>query len=540
MIERRKNFMWKRISTIAIAAALLTGMLVGCSSTSDEIKTNPDGKRTISIMAPGAQAQSASDDAAKNPIIAQVEEKLGVDLKLRFAASSNFNEKVTATMAADTYPNILKIPSKSSAIIQNCRHGTFWDITGKVTEKNADGSYRWPNLAQSNPVILHNISVDGKVYGVYTARPLGRNAATIRKDWMEKVGYKDFPQTVDEFIDLCRKFKNEDPDGDGEDNTTALIMASFPQQIQMFLVWNGAPNAYGVDANGELKPAFYFPEYLDGLKKLKMMNDEKLMNQGWATYDPQKLDELFLNGRGGIILDVADRARRDQNKMPEARVSVFGSLAPKEGEQKRVLPTTGHNGFFAFPHASVKNVEELDECLTLLDRFEDAEISDLMQKGIEGRHYNIVNGLYQKPKLPNGKDDTSNDREFADLNQTMPLITGNTNIQSTYATECAKEVEEVQDDNENYLVLNPAEPYISNTASLMGSALDDVISEANTKFILGELDEEGWKKAVREWQNKGGLRVVEEMNEAYKMDDTVDREAAKKDAIDRGVTLLDF
>ena len=515
--------MWKKIALAAMTAALLTGSLAGCADTSDQITTAPDGKRTISIMTASYSPSAASDDANENEIIKQVEEKLNVDLKIRFAASASYGEKVTAAMAADTYPNILRVPSRTAAIIQNCRHGTFWDITDKFKEKNPDGSYKFPNLAQASEETLHNMSIDGRVYGVYSSRSLGRNGTTIRKDWLENIGYDHYPETLDEFYDVCYKFTHNDPDGNGEDDTFGMILTSYATPIQVMTIWAGAPNTYGVK-DGKLQPAFYFDEYLEGLKFVKKLNDEKLVNQSWATYDAERWNEMMISGQGGIIIDVADRARRVQNNMPDAKIGVFGGIAPKAGEKKRNLPTTGYNGFFAFPHASVRNEEELDECLALLDKFEDPEISDLMSKGIEGRHYEIVNGNYQKFKDEKGKDITKYDKEFADLNQLMPLITGATNLNVPFATECAKEVDEIQKENVNYTVPNPAEPYVSNTAALMGSALDDIMTEANTKFILGNIDEDGWRAAVEQWKAKGGEKVIAELNEQFLEDDSVDHE----------------
>ena len=106
----------------------------------------------------------------------------------------------------------------------------------------------------------------------------------------------------------------------------------------------------------------------------------------------------------------------------------------------------------------------------------------------------------------------------------MPLITGATNLNVPYASECAKEVDLVQKDNVNYTVPNPAEPYVSNTAALMGSALDDIMTEADTKFILGNIDENGWRAAVEQWKSKGGEKVIKELNEQFLADDSVDHE----------------
>lgn len=520
--------MWKKIILTMTAAALLTS-LAGCGKGSDYITETPDGKKQVSIMTASYSARAASDDAEENPIMKEVEDRLGIDLKIKFAASASYGEKVTAAMGADTYPNIMRVPDRTSAIVQNCRGGTFWDITDYIRAKNEDGSYKYPNLAKANDEVLRNMSIDGRIYGLYSSRTLGRNGSTIRKDWLKNIGYDHYPQTLDEFYDVCKKFTENDPDGNGQDDTYGMIMTSLATPITMITIWAGAPNTYGIK-DGKLTPAFYYEEYMTGLKFVKDLYDHGYINKNFATMDPEKWNEPMLSGAGGIIIDVADRARRVQNNFIQKDASmndvigVFGAIAPKEGEERRILPTTGYNGFYVFPHASVRNEEELDICLTLMDRIEEPEISDLLQKGIEGRHYEVVDGYYQKFKDENGKDITIYDKEFADLNQICTFISGNDSpLKTKYATKAAEEVDLVQDESSQFTVPNPAAPYISKTASLQGTALDDIITEANTKFIKGDIDEEGWHNAIKQWEAKGGLKVIDELNEAYQADTSVEK-----------------
>ena len=262
--------MWKKIVLTPEADARLTGSLSGCGAGSDEIHTNAQGQKVVSIMTASYQPESASDDASQNPVIAQAEQQISehmgepIDLEIRFAASSNYDEKVTAAMGAGTYPNIMKVPDRTSAIVQNCRGGTFWDVTDLIKATNPDGSYKYPNLAKANEEVLRNMSVDGRVYGIYSSRDLGRNGVTIRKDWLENIGYDHYPRTLDEFYDVCKKFTENDPDGNGVKDTFGMIMTSNPGPIDQITVWAGAPNKYGIKEDApdgqKLQPAFMFDE----------------------------------------------------------------------------------------------------------------------------------------------------------------------------------------------------------------------------------------------------------------------------------------
>ena len=40
----------------------------------------------------------------------------------------------------------------------------------------------------------------------------------IRKDWLDKLGL-DVPKTLDDVVEVARAFKNDDPDGNGVDDT---------------------------------------------------------------------------------------------------------------------------------------------------------------------------------------------------------------------------------------------------------------------------------------------------------------------------------
>ena len=40
-----------------------------------------------------------------------------------------------------------------------------------------------------------------------------------RKDWLEKVGIEKIPSTIEEFETAIRAFKEQDPDGNGKNDT---------------------------------------------------------------------------------------------------------------------------------------------------------------------------------------------------------------------------------------------------------------------------------------------------------------------------------
>lgn len=497
----------KKYVTLSCLLAIAAGAVAGCAPKAQTLDLSVDPP-VITIMGSAYQAQPAED----GPVLEAVEDYLGVDLQITWTASSGYDEKITATMASGEYPMIMQVGTRSSSVIQNSRAGSFWEVGEEMKDAT-----KYPNLSQANPLIQHNISIDGNVYGLYKSRDLGRNGVSIRTDWLENLGL-EIPKTLDEFGEVLRAFTEDDPNQDGIQNTYGMIVTAYTGPLDNLLVWCGAPNKYGWDEEKqEIRPAHEFPEYMEGLDLMKTWLEAGYINQDMATRSSDKWDEDFLNGHAGVIIDVADRARRLQTNIakidPDATVGVFGSVAKDENSERRVLPTTGYNGFFVLPKAALPNESDMQYVLGVIDRMQDATASDLMQYGIEGTHYTIGDDGYIVQT-----QDAQLKQDFADLNQLLTFMTDNSNINVPYANETAKEVELVLEDNAQYSVPNPAESYVSKAYSLSGPQLDAVISQANIGYIMGNLTKEDWYSEMERWGNMGGNQVVKEMNEAYQAD----------------------
>lgn len=499
---------WKKVAALSAAAVMLAGTLAGCGSTTESIDMeNP----SINVMTKAFQPESA---AADSPVMQELEEFLGTKLNITWAPSTSYDEKVTTSMGSGTYPHAMLVGTRSSSVIQASRNDIFWDVTDKL----ADAS-KFPNLAQTNPMVNHNISIDGKVFGLYRARTVGRAGVSIRKDWLDKLNL-DMPKTIDEFYNVLKAFTEQDPDGNGQKDTYGMIVTDYLDgPLNNLAIWMGAPNGYGLDENGELVPAFMTDEFMDALNFMKKCYDEGLINSDMATYSSDKWNEQFLSGQAGVIIDVADRARRlaqnMQGQNPDAVVDVFGYVTKDASTEPRTLPTTGYDGYYVFPKAAVATEEDLDFVLGVMDKANDQVALNLMNYGIEGRNYELdAEGYVVK------KDDAALVKEYADLNQFSTGIIA-TERKIRYTAPVAEKIDKVYEDNELYAVANPAEPYVSATYSKKGPQLDAIMAEAKTKYIVGQITAEQYQAEIERWKSMGGADVIKEINEAYKADDIV-------------------
>ena len=298
---------WKKVAAVSVSAVMLAGALASCgdSAVSSIDHENP----VLTVQTKAFNADSAANDS---PVVQALNEYLGATLQFSWVPNTSYDEKVTTAMAAGEYPHIMLVGARSSSVIQASRDDTFWDLTDVLTD-----AAKYPNLAQTNPVVNHNISIDGQVYGLYRSRELGRAGVTIRKDWLDKLGL-EIPTTIDEFSNVLKQFTEGDPDGNGAKDTYGMIVTDYLDgPLNNLAIWMGAPNGWGLDENGELKPAFMFQEFKDTLKLMKEWYDAGYINADMATYSSDKWNEQFLTGQAGVIIDVADRARRVASNIAE-------------------------------------------------------------------------------------------------------------------------------------------------------------------------------------------------------------------------------
>lgn len=528
----------KYIRAIAVIAVLTmaAGMTTGCFGT----KAVPIGIDTsepsITIMTSATRAEPAGADS---PVRQEMERYLGekmserygkeydkVKLDIQWVATTAYSEKVTAAMGANEYPHMMLVTTRNSSVIQNSKVGTFWDITDAftktdekyVSEENPEG-YVYSKLAQASPTINRNISVDGKVYGIYRARTVGRQGVTIRKDWLDNLGLS-LPETVDDLENVLKQFTVGDPDGNGKDDTYGMIITTYLDgPLYNLAVWMGSPNRWGYDEEAdEWKPWFMSEGFFEALTKLREWYAAGYINKNMATLDANDWDNDFLNGLGGVQIDVADRAKKNATNIasnnPDAVVDVFGYVKKDKDSEIRTWPTTGHGGYYVFPKSALPDENDLEFVLSVMDECNSEYIMDLCTYGLEGRSYQLDGeGKVVKDTEP------SLVQEYADLPQfnmgVVPI-----KLKTAYVNKVDEKLEAVYEDNEQYAVVNPMEQYTSDSYSISGTQLDAIVSEAEVNYITGKLDEEGYKKAMQQWIKMDGDLVCKDYQNAYENDES--------------------
>jgi putative aldouronate transport system substrate-binding protein len=394
---------------------------------------------------------------------------------------------------------------RGASVFQAVRQGAFWEIGPYLKD--------YPNLSQAPDVVLWNSSFDGKTYGLYRGRPLGRNGVIYRSDWLANLGMS-VPKTIDDFYKMLYAFTYNDPDKNGKKDTYGMVMTQYMGPFDNVLTWFGGPNGWGFDGAGGVIPAFLTPEYKETLKFFKKLYDEKIINEDFAVFSPNNWNNPLIAGEAGCAIDVTDRSNKIniefERSVPGAKMDIMSPPAGPKGQ--RSMATAGFAGVFLFSKQAIKDEATLKKVLAFFDKLGDKKMLDLCGYGIEGRHYDLVDGFIQ-PK-PVG-DPSFKANEINDMNQILPFIpnaVGTPLYQKWWISKGA----EVQKFNEKIVVGNPVAPFTSATFATKGASLDNLVNDARIKYIVGQIDDKGWDEMVATWKKTGGDDVIREYNEQYK------------------------
>lgn len=485
----------------AASCILLLLVLSGCGNNSN-VKSSDD---VITIMAPLMGAEAPTDD---NDFELMIEELTGHKIQMVWVPDSQYTDKFNVTMASNDIPNIVVAKDKSPAIYDFVDAGAYWQLDDYI------GDYENLNVDETSSL---NASFNGDTYGVYRPRDLIRSTVLINHQWLENLSL-DIPLTLEDFTSMCDAFTNDDPDGNGENDTYCLSIPKWDgglntySSFDMMEIWFGAPNAWGyVEAENKWMPDFMTEEYFTGLKYFKELYEKGYINQDFAVLPTDDWPAEFINGKAGVIVDTQSQASSNCNAMKELDgvtddtdcseyVDITNSIIT-DGKQY-ILPTTGFSGQLMMPKDS-NDEESLLNCLDFLNKLASDEGNRLINSGVEGVDYTLDenNNPVATAEFPNQDFVTS-------YSKIAVAPTGRTTPQDTMQEKRY----ELQDEATSYMVNNQLESLFSTVYAENGANLEYIMSDARTQYIGGVIDDAGYQDAIDLWLSSGGQDYIDDMN----------------------------
>jgi putative aldouronate transport system substrate-binding protein len=327
--------------------------------------------------------------------ILEFEKRLNIDLNVVNGPWGEDVSKLNLMMASGEYPDIMHISSPTAnPWTQWVDEGLLVNFDDYVTY--ADEPYIYSVI---NSQIFKGRAYNGGHYTIAGTHHGGDWNFRIRQDWLDKLGL-DMPKTPDELYDVYVAFRDQDPDGNGKNDTVGLVAGGGGTELEpfkpIFMAFNGTYGVGDMDVvNGKVVPLIVGEGTLKTLKYVNRLYREKLMNTDFINYadSSDAKSRWLMSNKGGSEWLSAGSVFPEQVAKIGVPDAAFASPHPPIVE-----PGTTYNGggvpswLMLAVSSKSKNIEKAIETIEYANSREGRE---LFVMGIEGRHWsNFNDGLY--------------------------------------------------------------------------------------------------------------------------------------------------
>ena len=379
----------KIISVLAVAAILLSACTTGKETSSSDVDQ-------ITIF--NEKSASLADDMKDyNDILsfAMMEEATGLHINWNIPPATGLEEKFNLMITSGEYPDAITYNWKKLNVTEYAEDGVIIPLTALIEEN-------MPNLKKildENPNFKSQlVSTDGEIYYLpyirYDEELCVFSGPLVRMDWLEKLGL-EVPTNAEELYNVLVAFKTQDPNGNNEADeipmsgilSTPSVM-SISNLLWMFDTYYG----FYVD-NGEIKYGPMEDNFADGIKYIRKLFAEGLIDSDYLLQDRTSLDAKVTNEKVGFVYHYQPTKFADTMKSinPEFNIKGITHLKNAEGVSK-CYDASYISSILDKGLAITTTCKNPAEVLKKLDWLYSEEGIEAMNFGREGETYTKVDG----------------------------------------------------------------------------------------------------------------------------------------------------
>lgn len=406
-------------------------------------------------------------------------------------------------------------------------------------------SERLKELYEENSDVLTQVTRDDQLMGlpIFTDGDGTSPVLWIRQDWLDNLEL-DAPTTIEEFETVMEAFTNDDPNGNGKDDTFGFSFSAregFNNWMSdagfIFGAFTGKflPGAYQEAEDGTLKYGSVQPGMKDGLEKLSEWYSQGYLDKELAILDATKATEAFIQGKSGMIAGPAWMAGWPLGDVtsvdPDAELVAYKLPVGSDGESARFMNSLNEGKVMLFS----EEFEHMDAFFQYFDKIYDYafETGDFEDGFFEGYDYAKVDGelIFDPSEFPTPLKDGASSGKYT-LFWNEPRIPYKVSEDAHYiyegnepetrshlkASQDTEEIIRAGSINFQMRDINEADVYDgppTETMKSKGENLSTMELERFSKIIYGDLPIDAFDTFVDEYYEKGGKEIEKEINEWY-------------------------
>jgi putative aldouronate transport system substrate-binding protein len=251
-------------------------------------------------------------------------------------------------------------------------------------------------VPMTKPDLLKYITCyDGNIYGIARFFTSINNSYSpgrimIFEPWLEQLDLK-MPQTTEEFANVLRAFKNNDPNQNGKPDEIPLmaysgvVMSNLLRPLMNPFVYT-QPNYY-IDNNGKIEFAAVQEGWKQGLKYIKSLFDEELISPLSLTQDATQFNALMTQEE--TIIGTIARVSASNLSQADIRRLQYVIVDPLEGPTG-LKQSTYTPGLPDIGMVITKNCATPEAAFILGDYMCGDKISTWTRYGREGQEWEVM------------------------------------------------------------------------------------------------------------------------------------------------------
>lgn len=241
----------------------------------------PIVKEPITLNATAIQ-QTWSRDWNEMPMFQAYEEETGIKVEFTMIPQADRREKVNIMLASADYPDIAFTPGLNARTSEMAADGVILPLNGLIDEWAPQMQKMFAEQPQVKPVCTYP---DGNIYAFPRFHNTSHHQRTtdqwyINTQWLDVLGL-DMPETTDDFYNMLKAFKEQDPNGNGKADEIPLAFyvlggGRIDRWIRFFGAW-GVVNTIMID-DGKLSWGFLDEGFKEGAKFYQKLYAEGLLD----------------------------------------------------------------------------------------------------------------------------------------------------------------------------------------------------------------------------------------------------------------------
>ncbi|WP_339278636.1 extracellular solute-binding protein [Paenibacillus sp. FSL W8-1187] len=366
----------------AMAAALSASLLSGCSgadnggnaaSPAPGISASPAAPQKLRILSANVGGKTPEEN---EKFEAALSELTGMDVTLEKPAEGYDQKVLTALGSGEKYDLIEG--SNLGVLDTFVEQGVVSDLTEFVessavlSDPKVIPAAEWEQLTDK----------DGRIVAVFS-KFQGGTMPIVRKDWLDKLKLSE-PQTLEDYYEVLKAFKEQDPDGNGKDDTYGLSTSGL-YDIQGFMSAAGLKYRYVME-DGKRTIPYATDAAVPMYEWFAKLFKEGILDPNFVTNDTAKMRNLFLTDRVGMVtywdawVGMFNSLRQQQDP---STAFTAAALPPASGPDGERIMRRGDPDYWFVP----ANAEHPEAAKQFLEFWQTEPGIMLGSLGIEGEDY---------------------------------------------------------------------------------------------------------------------------------------------------------